>query len=268
MAIPVIERFIYSPQESLVLITAVLINGVALYTAGFMETRGTHMQYSKFWNQMKSSSDSQTPAKVSSRIGMLIFYTPAFLGGVIGLVLFPDESLRFVLLASCLTIHFLKRDLEVLFIHKYSGSIAVDHSIVISFLYFITTAGIIYAQYLSRELPEPSVDLKYAGVALFLIGITGNFYHHYILSQLRKAGEKAYKIPRGGLFSLVICPHYLFEILGFLGICFISQTIYAFFFTLGMTVYLVGRSYATRKWYLEKFEDFPKDVRALIPYVY
>lgn len=114
MAILVIERFIYSPQESLILITAVLINGVALYTAGFMETRGTHMQYSKFWNQMKSSSDSQTPAKVSSRIGMLIFYTPAFLGGVIGLVLFPDESLRFVLLASCLTIHFLKRDLEVI----------------------------------------------------------------------------------------------------------------------------------------------------------
>lgn len=224
------------------------------------------MQYSKFGNnQPKSISD----LKVSSRIGMLIFYTPALLAAVIALGLFSDETnLRFLLVAISLAIHFLKRDLEVLFIHKFSGNAALDHSIVISTSYVLITAGTIYAQYLSRGLPEPSVDLKYVGVVVFFIGIGGNFYHHYLLSDLRKEGEKQYKIPRGGLFSLVICPHYLFELLGFLGISLISQTIYAFFFTIGTAGYLVGRSYATRKWYLSKFEDFPKDVKALIPYVY
>jgi len=103
---------------------------------------------------------------------------------------------------------------------------------------------------------------------LFLIGISGNFYHHYLLSKLRGEGEREYRIPKGGLFELVICPHYLFEIIGFLGISFISQTSYAISFTLGSIFYLMGRSYATRKWYLSKFEDFSEDVKALIPYAF
>lgn len=156
----------------------------------------------------------------------------------------------------------------MLFLHKFSGNAGLDHSIIIGTSYTLITTGIIYAQYLSRVLPEPSLNLIYVGVALFFIGISGNFYHHYLLASLRKDGDKQYKIPRGGLFGLVICPHYLFDLVGFLGISFISQTVYAFFFTIGMTGYLIGRSYATRKWYLSKFEDFPKNVKALIPYVY
>jgi hypothetical protein len=53
-----------------------------------------------------------------------------------------------------------------------------------------------------------------------------------------------------------------------LGISFISQTSYAISFTLGSIFYLMGRSYATRKWYLSKFEDFSEDVKALIPYAF
>ncbi|MBA0841483.1 hypothetical protein Goarm_003971, partial [Gossypium armourianum] len=107
-------------------------------------------------------------------------------------------------------------------------------------------------------LSEPSIDLKYLGIVLFLIGISGNFYHHYLLSKLRTKGGKEYKIPKGGLFELVICPHYLFEILGFMGISLISQTLYSFSTTLGIAVYLMCRGYVTRKWYMSKFEDFPK----------
>ncbi|MFQ6655561.1 hypothetical protein Gotur_026069 [Gossypium turneri] len=119
-----------------------------------------------------------------------------------------------------------------------------------------------------KRLFEPSIDLKYLGIALFLIGISGNFYHHYLLSKLRTKGDKDYKIPKGGLFELVICPHYLFEILEFLGISLISQTLYSFSVTLGSALYLMCRSYVTRKWYVSKFEDFPKEVKAFIPLVF
>jgi len=156
----------------------------------------------------------------------------------------------------------------VLFVHKYSGGMILDSAILISLSYFVTTVTMIYAQTLTRGIPEPPVDLKYPGIFLFLIGISGNFYHHYLLSKLRGEGEREYRIPKGGLFELVICRHYLFEIMGFLGVSFISQTSYAFSFTLGTIFYLMGRSYATRKWYLSKFEDFSEDVKALIPYVF
>ncbi|XP_022890931.1 steroid 5-alpha-reductase DET2-like [Olea europaea var. sylvestris] len=138
----------------------------------------------------------------------------------------------------------------------------------ISLSYFINSASMIYSHHLIQGLPEPQTDLKYVGSLLFLVGISGNFYHHYLLSKLRTKGDKSYKIPQGGLFSLVICPHYLFEIIGFLGISCISQTLYPFCFTLGTALYLMGRSCATRQWYQSKFEDFPTHVKVLIPYVF
>lgn len=138
----------------------------------------------------------------------------------------------------------------------------------ISLSYFLSTTTLIYNQQLVQQLPQPPIHLNYIGIPLFLLGIAGNFYHHYLLSKLRSNGEKQYKIPQGGLFSLVICPHYLFEILEFWGISCISQTLYAFMFTMGTTIYLIGRSYATRKWYDSKFQDFPKDIKALIPYIF
>lgn len=157
---------------------------------------------------------------------------------------------------------------QVLFIHKYSGTMPIDTVIIISGSYFLFAVSVSYSQHLTTGFPDPMIDLKYAGTAMFLVGIIGNFYHHYLLSKLRKEGEKQYKIPRGGLFDLVVCPHYLFEILGFIGISCISQTVNALSFTVGSTSYLIARSYATRKWYLSKFEDFPKDVKAIIPYVF
>ncbi|MFS7994189.1 putative 3-oxo-5-alpha-steroid 4-dehydrogenase (NADP(+)) [Helianthus anomalus] len=159
--------------------------------------------------------------------------------------------------------------MQVLFLHKYSGSVGLESAIVVTLSYTLSTVTMLYAQYLSGDFPNPSVDLKYVGVGLFLTGIIGNFYHHYLLAKLRKEGDKEYKIPQGGLFDLVICPHYLFEILGYVGISCISQTVYTFVFTLGTMFYLMGRSHATREWYLTKFGDkFPKEVKAFIPYVF
>ncbi|XP_068650567.1 uncharacterized protein [Aristolochia californica] len=157
---------------------------------------------------------------------------------------------------------------QVLFVHKYSGAMILASAIPISLSYFLSTVTSIYSQYLSQQLPEPEADLKPVGVVLFLIGIAGNFYHHYLLSNLRGKEDRGYKVPKGGLFSLVICPHYLFEVVGFVGVSCFSQTLYTFCFTLGSFFYLLGRSHATRKWYIARFPNFPKQIKSIIPYVF
>ena len=48
----------------------------------------------------------------------------------------------------------------------------------------------------------------------------------------------------------------------------ISQTVYALVVAVGLAGYLAGRSYATRKWYASKFEEFPARIKALVPYVW
>lgn len=46
------------------------------------------------------------------------------------------------------------------------------------------------------------------GMVIFVLGEFINFAHHAILATLRPKGGSKYVIPTGGLFSMVICPHY------------------------------------------------------------
>ncbi|XP_022719952.1 very-long-chain enoyl-CoA reductase-like [Durio zibethinus] len=260
-------KFLFPP--SMFVIATSLASFTPLVISGLSEIRGKHLQYSKFFGVgSQASAVAESKVKFSSRAGMVMVYTPAFLAGISSFVIFPDVGLRFLLLRSAISIHFFKRVLESLFVHKYSGEMPFDTMIVILLSYFSASALMIFNQHLTMGLPEPPVDLKYPGILLFLIGISGNFYHHYLLSKLRSKGAKEYKIPKGGLFDIVICPHYLFEVLVFWGFAFISQTLYSFSCSLGTSFYLLGRSYATRRWYLSKFEDFPKGVKAMIPFVF
>ncbi|XP_043725195.1 3-oxo-5-alpha-steroid 4-dehydrogenase 2-like [Telopea speciosissima] len=260
-------RIVFPPPPSIFIGAISVISLVFTVHLSYSEIRGKHVPYSKFWN-VNLQKKKKKEVTVYSRTGMVISYTPAFLACIASFAIFPHEGLRFMLVRSALAIHFFKRILEVLFIHKYSGRMVLDSVIQITLSYFIYATCMIYAQHLTQGIPEPAVNLKYVGVALFLVGIGGNFYHHYLLSRLRGEGDHGYKIPKGGLFNLVICPHYLFEILGFIGVCFISQTLYSFSCTMGSILYLMGRSYATRKWYFSKFENFPKEVKCLIPFIF
>nr|XP_043631130.1 very-long-chain enoyl-CoA reductase-like isoform X1 [Erigeron canadensis] len=238
MVISYFLRVVFPPPPSLLVNAVSIVTLLCLIAGGYMEIGGKSKQYAKFFdpNTNKISKVEENRKLLRSRHGMLIFYTPSFI---------------------------------VVFIHKFSGFMMRNVAITIGLSYTVSTATMIYAQYLSRESPEPCVDLKYVGEGMFLIGIIGNFYHHYILSKLRKNGNKEYKIPTGALFDLVICPHYFFEIVEFIGVSCISQTMFSFCFTLGTIFLLIGRSHATRKWYILKFgETFRKDIKAIVPYFF
>ncbi|GJM85367.1 hypothetical protein PR202_ga01812 [Eleusine coracana subsp. coracana] len=203
---------------------------------------------------------------------MLVAYAPALVAAAASFAV-PGvvEGARAQLLSAALAVHFLKRILEVLFVHRYSGKMELATAATISASYLLGTVNMIYALRLSRDLPDPAIDLLYPGVFVFTVGIAGNVYHHYLLSRLRadsRGGDKGYKIPKGGLFELVTCPHYLFEIMVFFGFAMISQTVFALAFASGTAAYLTGRSCATRRWYDSKFEEFPANIKALVPYIF
>ncbi|KAM0827042.1 hypothetical protein ACQ4PT_068459 [Festuca glaucescens] len=264
---------LYPPPASAFVTATSVLSFASLASAGLSELRGEHMAYSKFWHvvsgQQKPSAGAGG-ALLPGRDGMLVAYAPALVAAVASFAV-PGavEGLRAQILAAALAVHFLKRVLEVLFIHRYSGNMPLNTALTISSSYLLSTITMIYAQHLAIGLPDPPTDLLYPGVLLFGVGIAGNFYHHYLLSQLRKGGDedKGYKIPKGGLFELVTCPHYLFEITGFFGFAMISQTVYALAMASGTAGYLVGRSFATRRWYKSKFEEFPTTIKALVPYI-
>ena len=112
------------------------------------------------------------------------------------------------------------------------------------------------------------------GVGLWAVGQLGNLYHHYLLTLLRKPGETAYKVPRGGAFGLVCCPHYLFEIIGWIGFVLTLSHVAGAILLANMTSYLLGRAHCTLKWYEGKAAHdkldapLPSGWKRIIPFVF
>lgn len=105
------------------------------------------------------------------------------------------------------------------------------------------------------------------GALLFLAGSRINRQSDHILRNLRKLGETDYKIPHGGMFHLVSCPNYLGEMIIWLGwAIMLWHWVGAAFFFWTMAN-LAPRAITTHNWYLETFEDYPKNRKALVPYI-
>ncbi|CAA6653755.1 unnamed protein product [Spirodela intermedia] len=245
----VVRSFTFPLPPSLLASAMPAITATSHAIGGFNETLGSHVKYSKF-----SETGEQLGPKVRSKLGMVAVYSPSLAAAVAALALpAVREAPGAALVVAMLSLHFFKRLLESLFLHRYSGTMALESVATISFCYLINTSFIIYTQYLTLGTAPPPVDLKPAGLALFAV---------------QEGGGGRVQDPPGGLFGLVTCPHYLFEIMVFAGIACASQTVCSFCVMVGTAFYLMGRSWATRKWYLSKFEDYPREVKALIPFIF
>lgn len=214
----------------------------------------SQMAYSKF----------RPASGIPTRLGMFILYFIPLIALVISALPYisnPTTAQLFVF--GAVFIHFGKRVLEVLFLHKYSGPIGIITALFTAGFYSLAAFLIGF----TNRKPLPNLDAwSYIGIGLFLIGITVNFIHHKILVDLRK-NTLDYIIPSGGLFTLVVCPHYLFEIMGWVGIALLSRHFGAWLALAAFSFYLTARSLRTLKWYREKFSNFPPERKALIPFI-
>lgn len=105
------------------------------------------------------------------------------------------------------------------------------------------------------------------GVIVFAVGYAINQHSDAILLSLRKPGESGYKIPHGGLFRWVSSPNYLGEIIEWTGFALAAWTVPAVVFAWFTAMNLVPRALSNHRWYQEHFEDYPKERRAIIPFV-
>jgi len=106
------------------------------------------------------------------------------------------------------------------------------------------------------------------GLALFLGGFALNVHSDAVLRRLRGPGETGYRIPRGGLFRYVTSPNYLAEIVEWIGWALASWSGAGLAFALFTFANLVPRARSHHRWYHERFPDYPRERRALVPFLY
>jgi len=106
-----------------------------------------------------------------------------------------------------------------------------------------------------------------AGTLVFLGGYAINRNSDAILRDLRAPGETGYKIPRGGFFTWVSSPNYFGELLIWTGWALATWSLAGLSFAIYTAANLVPRAIAHHRWYREKFDDYPPERRAVLPFL-
>ncbi|KAM4060080.1 3-oxo-5-alpha-steroid 4-dehydrogenase [Hirsutella rhossiliensis] len=173
----------------------------------------------------------------------------------------PMSSTQWLTFAMIMA-HFAKRELETLFVHKFSAATMPVFNIAKNSFFYWALSGLLcaYSVYSPRSLAAtahvPVVDA--VGTAVYLFGEVGNALVHLYLSSLRSAGGTERKIPAGYGFALVTCPNYMYEILSWVGIVIASRDwAVALFISVGvvqMYTWARGKESAYRKEFGDKYK--------------
>lgn len=121
-----------------------------------------------------------------------------------------------------------------------------------------------FGRYEKKWLLEPCFLV---GVVLFFVGMTINRQSDRILKRLRAPGETGYKIPRGGAYRWVSCPNYLGEIVQWSGFALATWSTAGLAFALFTAANVGPRALSHHRDYQRRFPDYPKNRRALIPFL-
>ncbi|KAF7381240.1 hypothetical protein HZH68_016115 [Vespula germanica] len=175
--------------------------------------------------------------------------------------------------AVCWTIHYAKRLLETLFIHRFSHATMPLRNLFKNCSYYWLFAMYV-AYHINHPLYTPSTRVNfYIGLAMFAFCELGNFFIHKALRNLRPPGTTIRKIPIATgnpwtvLFNFVSCPNYTYEIGSWIGFTIMTTCLPAGLFTLAgayqMTMWALGKHRAYKK----EFSQYPKTRKAIFPFM-
>lgn len=105
------------------------------------------------------------------------------------------------------------------------------------------------------------------GQLVFIAGMTINIHSDSVLRKIRAKYPGEYKIPMEGFHKFVANPNYLGELMEWVGWsiatlswCGVAFAVYSF-------ANLAPRALKNLKWYRAKFPEYPKNRKAIVPFI-
>lgn len=210
---------------------------------------------------------------IPARLGWILMESPAF--WVVGILALSGDTAswgpgNWIIIGAHLG-HYLFRTYIWPFMLK--GGKTMPLSISLSAVFFNLFNGYVLGWYLGHlagpigwdDVLGPRFLL---GAALMAGGFGLNIWADRKLFSLRKPGETGYKIPQGGLYNLISCPNYFTEIVEWAGFAIMVWALPAWAFWGMVVANLLPRARSNHQWYLQKFADYPKNRKALIPFIW
>jgi protein-S-isoprenylcysteine O-methyltransferase Ste14 len=198
--------------------------------------------------------------EIPSIAGWVIMELPAVVVPLICLAISDRTSSGLCLFCLVLwQLHYLHRTFVYPLRMRMSGK---RMPLFIALTAFLTNIVVNYLVF--RWLSSANVPI---GVVVYLVGFTVNRHSDSILRNLRKPGETGYRIPRGGMYRFLSSPNYFGEILQWAGFAIVCWNLSALLFVAWSAANLVPRALQHHRWYLGKFPDYPKERKAILPFV-
>lgn len=186
---------------------------------------------------------------------LFYFLRPYIYSGVTG----PPSELQ-ALSCVLLTLHFAKRELETLFVHRFSNATMPARNIFKNSGHYWIFGGFNIAYWIYRPdaptaAPRTNPLIYYGAILLFLVGELGNLSTHLTLRGLRSSGGTERGIPKGFGFGLVTCPNYMFETIAWVGIWLASWSLSTGVFVVIAVAQMAAWALKKEKRYRKEFGD-------------
>ncbi|OFW62027.1 MAG: 3-oxo-5-alpha-steroid 4-dehydrogenase [Actinobacteria bacterium RBG_16_64_13] len=210
--------------------------------------------------------------RISARWGWILMETPVLATFLVlyGLSDRKSNPASLVLLAFWAA-HYVHRSLVYPF-RLRSSRPTITVAVVAMGAAFNVGNGYLNGRYLFSLGPElPAswlLDPRFvAGALLFWGGYLLNQHSDHVLIGLRSGGETGYKIPYGGGYRFVSCPNYLGEMMEWGGWALACWNLGALAFLVWTVANLAPRALKTHRWYRDTFPDYPRERKALLPFI-
>jgi steroid 5-alpha reductase family enzyme len=144
--------------------------------------------------------------------------------------------------------------------------------VVVAAFLFCLFNGYLQARYILYEAFYPVGYLSSGrfqlGLLVFIAGMAINIHSDHILRNLRRGtSDRGYKIPKGGLFEYVSAANYFGEIVEWCGYAILVNAAPAYAFAIFSACYLGCRGCEHHQFYLKQFSNYPKNRKAIIPFL-
>lgn len=207
---------------------------------------------------------------IDNRLGWFVMELPAFLLCPLLVIFGPAEKSPLTWLVTGLwVLHYFNRTIIFPLRLRTKGK-KMPMTIILSALFFNGVNGFLNGYYLGYLAPaDESITTMNVliGIGVFTAGMLINHVTDSKLIALRKE-QKGYQIPRKWLFEYISCPNHFGEIVEWIGFAIVAWTLPAMTFAIWTFCNLVPRALNHHDWYREKFEEYPKNRKAVFPFLF
>uniref|UniRef100_A0A1E1X116 Putative 3-oxo-5-alpha-steroid 4-dehydrogenase family protein n=1 Tax=Amblyomma aureolatum TaxID=187763 RepID=A0A1E1X116_9ACAR len=171
-----------------------------------------------------------------------------------------------------LMFHFLKREFESLFIHRFSKSTMPIVNLFVNCFHYWVLCGVGIGYYVFHpryaEIILISRHEKSILIASFFFCQFMSLMSHIALRNLRPKGTKVRGVPSSWGFQYVSCANYFWELVIWVIVALLTNTLSSYFFVVVVATILCQWAQKRHRRYIKEVPHYDKRKKAIIPFVY